>query len=44
MAQAFGDLPASQQKQLLDISRALTEAMRERLAGTILGSIDGLQT
>jgi DNA-binding MarR family transcriptional regulator len=33
VAQAFGDLPKSQQKQLLDISRALTEAMRVRLAG-----------
>jgi DNA-binding MarR family transcriptional regulator len=33
VAQAFGDLPVTQQKQLLDISRALTDAMRARLAG-----------
>jgi DNA-binding MarR family transcriptional regulator len=33
VAQAFGDLPLAQQKQLLTISRALTEAMRTRLAG-----------
>jgi DNA-binding MarR family transcriptional regulator len=33
VAQAFGDLPLSQQKQLLTISRVLTEAMRTRLAG-----------
>jgi DNA-binding MarR family transcriptional regulator len=33
VAQAFGDLSLPQQKQLLTISRALTEAMRARLAG-----------
>ena len=33
VGQAFGDLPAHQQKQLLAISRALTSAMRTRLAG-----------
>jgi DNA-binding MarR family transcriptional regulator len=33
VARAFGDLPLSQQKQLLTISRALTESMRTRLAG-----------
>jgi DNA-binding MarR family transcriptional regulator len=33
VGQAFGDLPAHQQKQLLAISRALTGAMRTRLAG-----------
>jgi DNA-binding MarR family transcriptional regulator len=33
VAQAFGDLSLPQQKQLLTISRALTEAMRTRLAG-----------
>jgi DNA-binding MarR family transcriptional regulator len=33
VAQAFGDLPPSQQTQLLTISRALTQAMLARLAG-----------
>jgi DNA-binding MarR family transcriptional regulator len=33
VAQGFSDLSVSQQKQLLTISRALTEAMRIRLAG-----------
>ena len=33
VGQAFCDLPAHQQKQLLAISRALTSAMRTRLAG-----------
>ncbi len=33
VAQAFGDLPLPEQKQLLTISRALTRAMRTRLAG-----------
>src|ERR1700677_316697 len=33
VAQAFGDLPLPEQAQLLAISRALTHAMRTRLAG-----------
>ena len=33
VAQAFGDLPLPEQAQLLTISRALTQAMRTRLAG-----------
>jgi DNA-binding MarR family transcriptional regulator len=33
VAQAFGDLSLPQQKQLLAISRELTEAMRTRIAG-----------
>ena len=33
VAQAFGDLPLPEQAQLLAISKALTQAMRTRLAG-----------
>jgi DNA-binding MarR family transcriptional regulator len=35
VAQAFGDLSLPQQKQLLTISKTLTQAMRTRLAGRV---------